>query len=702
MYTRPLVRIHLLMLLSLLAAVAGCRRGSHLAEAQAPLFENFAVEVELDTVSVQFEVSDPQERDWQAWIYFSDDLGTQWQQITPVREGENQIPLSPPFESASSEWSYRDDLTSLPQADILVEVRLLDTTGIEQASEQSDALSIGNSNPPLVDSVTVPSGPVGGPIPLSATIWDADGDHVTISVDWSLTGSDPWIPATLEDVETDLVVPVDSEGTALEVTWLSHIDTPGVISPFARLRISAEDASGQGQATSLPIALNTIPPQMESVTIGAIPWFMNGSVPYLTDSGAEIPFIVSIPDRGSRLSVSWTSGLGGATPDSSTISIGANQEVAGRVPGTELADLFTVTGNTAHWKVPADSPLPLGSMMVSASIADVNGNPAPEMQYLFQVTPGSASARPFDWHDRWNLNFDRDNFTITIEVDSQGNISPNAVANSDGQPDHRQDLVTVGLQSDQPLPSASAVGANNTVKAWVEEAIFDRVRAYFGEGSQPDGSHLQPQLSFQSTTSNATSFIGIGGDDLQTSSYALGRASFDFRNSTANDERSPQRGVFTSNVVQFYWNSWTFRNRFAGVLPGLGTPVGEDVLDATVLTSGFERLNPINSSSQNARYDEIWLAIDAWSRIVAVIACHEIGHGVGLCANNHPPTGLFGGVDEADFVGPFTTPYHVDTPGLNIMASALGLTSALVEGESGYDFNELNRAYLAEWITLEP
>ncbi|NRA74490.1 MAG: hypothetical protein HRU16_01000, partial [Planctomycetes bacterium] len=97
MYTRPLVRIHLLMLLSLLAAVAGCRRGSHLAEAQAPLFENFAVEVELDTVSVQFEVSDPQERDWQAWIYFSDDLGTQWQQITPVREGENQIPLSPPF-----------------------------------------------------------------------------------------------------------------------------------------------------------------------------------------------------------------------------------------------------------------------------------------------------------------------------------------------------------------------------------------------------------------------------------------------------------------------------------------------------------------------------------------------------------------------------------------------------------------------------
>ena len=35
------------------------------------------------------------------------------------------------------------------------------------------------------------------------------------------------------------------------------------------------------------------------------------------------------------------------------------------------------------------------------------------------------------------------------------------------------------------------------------------------------------------------------------------------------------------------------------------------------------------------------------------------------------------------------------------MSSALGLTSALVEGPAGYRFNELNQAYIAEWIVLE-
>jgi hypothetical protein len=36
------------------------------------------------------------------------------------------------------------------------------------------------------------------------------------------------------------------------------------------------------------------------------------------------------------------------------------------------------------------------------------------------------------------------------------------------------------------------------------------------------------------------------------------------------------------------------------------------------------------------------------------------------------------------------------------MSSALGLTSALVEGDVGYHLNPLNEAYIAEWTTLEP
>ena len=698
----PLFRIYLPLLLVLVAVISGCRKGTQLAYAQAPLISNFYVQVESESAAVQFDISDPLEREWEAWIYFSDDLGTYWQPITPVKDGENQIPLAPPFEPVNTLWSYRGDLSHLPQADVLLEIRLLDLDGAIHANAQSDPLSIGDPNPPVVHSITVPSGPEGGPIPISAVVSDAEQDHVSIELEWSLSGSEPWFPATLLNDESDLVVPVDIEGTDVEIIWLSHIDTPNVVSPLARVRIIAADASGQHQIQSLPLSLNTIAPQIESLTIGEIPGYLNGSESYLSDSGTEVSFIVSVPNRGSLFSVSWASGLGGATPDPSTLFIESDRVVDGRSVGTNLADLFVITGNFASWTVPEDSPLPTGPMRLSSTIDDLRGNPATAMEYQFQVTLGSASARPFDWHDRWNLDFDRDNYTITINVDSTGNILPAANLGSDGQPDHRQDLVTVGLQSNQQLPAASAVGANTRVELWIEEAVVDRIRTHFGETSLLDGSDLQPRLSFQTSSVNATSFMGIGGDDVEPVSYALGRATYDHKNSTTNDERSAQRGVFTSNMIQFYWNSWTFRNRFEGVLPGFGTPVGEHSLDATVLSASFERLNPSNNSAENQRYDAVWDAIDAWSRIVSVIASHEIGHAVGLCANNHPPTGLFGGVDDADFIGPFTSPYHVDTPGLNVMASALGLTSALVEGDSGYDFNELNRAYLAEWITLEP
>ena len=328
----------------LVAVISGCRKGTQLAYAQAPLISNFYVQVESESAAVQFDISDPLEREWEAWIYFSDDLGTYWQPITPVKDGENQIPLAPPFEPVNTLWSYRGDLSHLPQADVLLEIRLLDLDGAIHANAQSDPLAIGDPNPPVVHSITVPSGPEGGPIPISAVVSDAEQDHVSIELEWSLSGSDPWFPATLLNDESDLVVPVDIEGTDVEIIWLSHIDTPNVVSPLARVRIIAADASGQHQIQSLPLSLNTIAPQIESLTIGEIPGYLNGSESYLSDSGTEVSFIVSVPNRGSLFSVSWASGLGGATPDPSTLFIESDRVVDGRSVGTNLADLFVITG----------------------------------------------------------------------------------------------------------------------------------------------------------------------------------------------------------------------------------------------------------------------------------------------------------------------------------------------------------------------
>jgi hypothetical protein len=94
-------------------------------------------------------------------------------------------------------------------------------------------------------------------------------------------------------------------------------------------------------------------------------------------------------------------------------------------------------------------------------------------------------------------------------------------------------------------------------------------------------------------------------------------------------------------------------------------------------------------------------AVDSLARVVATILAHEIGHSIGLVANGAPSPGLFGGEYNASFAGPYTTDYHIDTPGNNIMAAAISFTSAIASGSNVPHFNEMNMAYLLERILVE-
>ena len=157
-----------LLIISIVLLACGCQKKSASAQAAAPLIEIFTVQIQSTSATVGFDVVDPAERIWDAWIFYSDDLGQQWQSVTPVSGNEGVIVLIPPFESVETEWSFRGDLATLPQADILIEVRLLDLEGAVHASHRSAPLSIGETTPPVVGSVTIPTGAVGGPIPSTA------------------------------------------------------------------------------------------------------------------------------------------------------------------------------------------------------------------------------------------------------------------------------------------------------------------------------------------------------------------------------------------------------------------------------------------------------------------------------------------------------------------------------------------------------
>ena len=578
----------------------------------------------------------------------------------------------------------------------MIEIRVSNMNGDLVTTHQSDTIAIGDSEAPVYISVESPTGPVGGLVTVTGSVLDPDQDHLTLGMEWSATGNAPWYPATLTSAPVVIPPTGDGKPADFELNWDAQLDTPETISPFAKYRLLLSDGGATVVYTSGNLALNTIRPEIDLFTVGEIPAYMNGQEPYQGGGSTLIPFMLTIPSAGSLIRLEWSPGNGGAAIDPSSLFIQADVPVMGMTAGTNLAESMSVSESGAEWLIPANQNLPTGELQLNAQIRDIRGNYSEVAQYTVQVGSGSAAARPFDIEDRWCLDFSRDHFEIGFLDNGTGNVTPYAQNGGDGYPDHQQDLYTVGLQSTMDPASASAL--DQYVRGLVENQIIERVRLLY---EKTEISDLQPKISFQGSPANATSFLGIGGDDVEPASFALGRAVFDQRNQYYDDERVPGRGVFSSNMVQYYWGTYTFGTRFNALIPGVGDPIGTHPQDGVVLSPSFDRTSPTNSPSANLRFDDIWNAIDAWSRLISVVAAHEIGHAIGLCTNGHPPLGLFGGVNSADFTGYFTTPYHVDTPGNNIMASALGLVSALVEGPAGYQFNELNQAYIAEWIVLE-
>lgn len=681
----------------LLAGTLGCGGGKQAnADASPPFIDLLTVQVEGETAEIDFTVTDPSESEWMATIHFSEDLGQHWAPLSSESLLESEILLLPPFQPVKRFWSYRDDLSSVPQADVLIEVRISNMNGDIVSTRQSDILAVGDSESPVYTFVTVPSGPIGGLVTVTGSVLDPDQDHLTLTMEWSPTGNAPWEMATV--IEGPVVIPpsIDGKPAPFEIQWDAQTDAPDMITPFSKFRLLLSDGGATTEFTSPYLALNTIKPVIELFTVGDIPSYMNGQEPYQGGGSTMIPFMLTIPSAGSLIRLEWGPGNGGAAIDPESFILHADVPVLGFAPGVNLASEMTVTETGGEWLIPAEQNLPTGDLNLTASIQDIRGNLSEIADYTLHVGNGSAAVRPFDVEDRWCLDFSRDNFEIGFLDDGSGTISPFAQNGADGFPDHKQDLYTVGLQS--TMDPALSTSVDDFVRALVENQIIERTRVLY---EKTEISDLQPHISFQGSAFNATSFLGIGGDDVEPMSFALGRAVFDQRNQYYDDERELGRGVFSSNMVQYYWGSYTFVSRFGAITPGSGDPVGTHPEDSQVLSPGFDRTNPANSASANLRFDDVWNAIDAWSRLISVVAAHEIGHAIGLCTNGHPPLGLFGGVTSADFTGYFTTPYHVDTPGNNVMSSALGLTSALVEGPAGYRFNELNQAYIAEWIVLE-
>ncbi len=395
-----------------------------------------------------------------------------------------------------------------------------------------------------------------------------------------------------------------------------------------------------------------------------------------------------------------TFAAGSTALDPSSLSVTADRELGeGFAAGTELGGQFVATATGAAWKIPAAYALPAGEVTFLAVVQDAIGNSSNQLELTVVAIDAGIAERPFDWVDTWHLNFNTDQFAISSSY-SDGSVEVTVNAGGNGVADYVEDLHIIGLQTDDPTEECAALDTNAIVLQILLEETLGRIRILYGGEFDSEATSFAPSLHFTTTQAGATSALRIGGDD-EAPGYAIGRAGFDYRNAVGNSNETTTLGIFTTNLIEFYINSsYSFRTRFDPTTPGRGTPAGEDDLDHIILDPDFDRLDPTNAWQENLRYDRVWTAIDGWARAVAVVAAHEIGHSIGMCANGDPPSGLFGGVTGPAFAGPYTTPYHFDSPGNNVMAAALSFSATLITGPTGYRFNELEQAYLREWMVL--
>ncbi len=610
----------------------------------------------------------------------------------------------------STSWHASMDISATAQHDLKIRVipQVPGTRRVGHAAE-SEVFGLGPNSPPVVHFVAIGRPIAGGILPVALDISDAEGDHIRFKAELSVRGA-AYRPASFVEAMGSHPMPADGSSTHIILHWKAQDDAPGISSAVAQLRVRAMDTASSEAVVTEPFELRTLAPSIKLLSLEGIEPEMNGSSTFTNLEGVEEAFRLQTPSSGFHLTVEASRAPGGAELDlesleiSSTTSLGRSRGVPHPEGSLDLGRFF-VTGadpDCQNWLVPAAMKAPGGEVTVMASVADSLGNRSETTSFTFEVASRTGGAAPLEVEDNWVLEFHRDNFTITDSTDVSGRRVVGATEDPNGLPDYEEDLALVGLaRPGSPAGSLEAV-LSAWVVAWTKETVRGYVYRHFGR--EPDGSAQRDAANLRihlTHPGGRVSRMAMGGDD-PIPGFTIGRAEFDSGNSRRNNNTSVELGIFTTNIVEYHINtSHLFRSRFDPFTPGRGDPIGQDPLDRIVLGSEFMRSDPANLPEANRRHDAIVSAVDAWSRMVALVIAHEMGHSLGLVANGPPPRGLFGGERNALFAGPYTSAYHLDTVGANIMSAVLSFQDALLEGAEAPRFNPLSWAYLLGRIRLQ-
>ena len=492
----------------------------------------------------------------------------------------------------------------------------------------------------------------------------------------------------------------------------------------------------------------------QSLTVDALPQSMNGSGTYAsgtsgggttTGTGAATAFDVYLPFSGFTIDVSF-SDTGGSGIDPSTFTCTSSVAMGSVGAGQPLGSLFTVTPLGAAWPVPRPPALATGANVVfTVNVSDYAGNPATAATLTVDaaniaktIANGAGTAAtdrdPFNTRQSWLLRFDQDIYDISSSAGGSGSHSkPITVTTSlstNGTADFKEDLFLVGLNGTESgtdattVTNGSATGTNAIVRMLVKEAIRGRLNQRYGIGYDgtrgADAADIEFLLEGETKSGGGTvapagwtsgsgfSMMTFTGDERPNASGGtIGRATINLRNTGQENDSNTgvatglNLGTFATHMIRVRINdpeSTLFPATFDPLISKAsrgGTPVGTSNDDAVVLSGTFDYASA--GASLKARYDLIMTAIDRFALYLSCTGAHEIGHSTGLVPDGAPPAGLFGNAHpNTPFIdsATFTTSFHIDSTGPNIMEAATSFSDATLSGSDLMGFNPLNMAYL--------
>lgn len=361
----------------------------------------------------------------------------------------------------------------------------------------------------------------------------------------------------------------------------------------------------------------------------------------------------------------------------------------GPSPAPTTASLLataTLGAGFARMRLPIDAGLEPGAWTLRVRVPDLCGNFSTSAALAFQVVEPTTTMLPFE---RTQVIW------IRTDVDLDGN----------GRGDFDDDLLRLGLGVDGGHADSQAFVRRELLNGVLAETSRLYGRGPRGEPVGPDSVAMR--FTIRSPGQAPHMQISVGGLDPSgaagrsygdDSTGVLGRAVFDMRNGNSSERNvggGQSLGVFPAEmflyqakVHQLVHPSYatTFAQRFMPLCPPMGgTPVGAHTHDAAVLRDDFDALAA--TSTQRARRETVLAGVRDWSKVVAIVLAHEIGHSVGLVAPGTAPSGLFG---DGSLHNSFASATEV-------MAANIGYETMVT---MPYAFRDIDMAYLRQRVLL--